>query len=100
MGDIDDPSTVIVIGNPGAGILSHQFLKKGAKQLVLFEPNTKIRTHLEVYLLLLLSLELCFIISIANYRAFTKIILCTSLPKCCSVQLGILKTPSTPYSPY
>jgi hypothetical protein len=48
MGDIDDPSTVIVIGNPGAGILSHQFLKKGAKQLVLFEPNTKIRTHLEV----------------------------------------------------
>ncbi len=42
---------MIVIGNPGAGILSHQFLKKGAKRLVLFEQNRNIRTHLEVCLI-------------------------------------------------
>lgn len=48
IGDISDPSTVVVIGNPGAGILSHQFMKKGAKQLVLFEQNSYIRSHLEV----------------------------------------------------
>ncbi|XP_046457337.1 uncharacterized protein LOC124204333 [Daphnia pulex] len=47
IGDISDPSTVVVIGNPGAGILSHQFMKKGAKQLVLFEQNSYIRSHLE-----------------------------------------------------
>ena len=48
MGDIADPSTLTVIGNPGAGILSHQFLSRGVKQLVLFEQNAKIRAHLEV----------------------------------------------------
>lgn len=48
MGPIDDPSTAIVIGNPGAGILSTELLRKGAQKLVLFESNPEIRAHLQV----------------------------------------------------
>lgn len=47
--DIQDPSTSIVIGNPGAGILSSELLKQGAKQLLLFECNPEIRAHLQVW---------------------------------------------------
>ncbi|XP_057368821.1 uncharacterized protein LOC130689898 [Daphnia carinata] len=47
IGDIQDPATAIVIGNPGAGILSKELLKTGAKQLLLFECNPEIRTHLQ-----------------------------------------------------
>lgn len=47
IGDIQDPATAIVIGNPGAGILSKELIRQGAKQLVLFEANPEIRAHLK-----------------------------------------------------
>ena len=48
IGDIQDPATAIVISNPGAGILSQELLRLGAKQLILFEANPEIRAHLKV----------------------------------------------------
>ena len=48
LGDINAPGTVFVLTHPGAGILSTELLRQGAKKLMLYEPNPELRKHLQV----------------------------------------------------